>query len=330
MTDTDRGKSRRTPTSADVARLAGVSRATVSFVLNDAPQSIPESTREAVWRAARMLSYRPNLAAKALAEGASRLVLLEVPASPSGSPIYESVAALSEALAGFGLVAAAHLDTSTRHALVTTALRLQPRYVMLTRPLEPGDAARLEQAGIDAVVPAPGGFSVVESLGAQLRIQHLHERGHRRIAVVELSNPGLEEQVALRRNSLLAAAEALGLPRPATIALPAVRADAVEAVRNLVSTGITAVAAYNDDAALAVLRAIADAGLRCPEDLAVIGSDGVFAGEVAFPPLSTVVGDSQRIAAAMTPSLLSSLGLLEEPPAPDVTDAVRLVIRSST
>ena len=73
----------RRATSSDVARLAGVSRATVSYVLNGrADQSIPEATRDRVLAAAAELAYVPNAASRALRAGESRLVLLVNPGMP--------------------------------------------------------------------------------------------------------------------------------------------------------------------------------------------------------------------------------------------------------
>ncbi|MGW1288141.1 LacI family DNA-binding transcriptional regulator, partial [Streptomyces sp. NPDC002586] len=75
-----------TPTSADVARLAGVSRATVSYVLNNTSAvRISEPTRRRVHEAARELGYVPHAAARSLRAGHSRMVLMPAPAIPVGS-----------------------------------------------------------------------------------------------------------------------------------------------------------------------------------------------------------------------------------------------------
>src|SRR5690606_29882683 len=79
---------RSVPTSADVARLAGVSRATVSYVLNNARAvRISEPTRRRVREAARELGYVPHAAARSLRAGHSRMVLMPAPAFPVG-PLY--------------------------------------------------------------------------------------------------------------------------------------------------------------------------------------------------------------------------------------------------
>src|SRR5580700_12239344 len=76
----------RRPTSADVARRAGVSRATVSYVLNDVThQSIPDATRQQVLVAAEELDYTPHAAARTLRAGESRLVLFINAGTPHGA-----------------------------------------------------------------------------------------------------------------------------------------------------------------------------------------------------------------------------------------------------
>ena len=91
-------------TSSDVARAAGVSRATVSFVLNDKPgMRITEETRRRVLEAARELDYRPHASARSLAAGRSDVVLLAIPDLPIGAGISRFVEELATALAAYGL-----------------------------------------------------------------------------------------------------------------------------------------------------------------------------------------------------------------------------------
>src|SRR3954447_15341675 len=98
------GAARRRPTSADVAREAGLSRATVSYVLNDTPhQTIPEGTRRRVLEAAARLGYAPSAAARALRTGRSDVVLCLLPDWPIGTEVGSMLGNLSTALARQGL-----------------------------------------------------------------------------------------------------------------------------------------------------------------------------------------------------------------------------------
>ncbi|MGC5225001.1 substrate-binding domain-containing protein [Micromonospora sp. DT81.3] len=278
-----------------------------------------------------MLDYRPNLAAKSLAERSSRVILLELPAAPYGAMTFRVMAELIAALAARGYAASVHLDTSTRHSLVATALQLRPRAVLVNQPLGADDRQRLVDAGIDTVVVPTEALRDLEMRGSQLRIGHLRDRGHRRIAIVERPIPELDGAIVGRRQSVLATARDAGMDEPAVLSLTELGVPAAAAVRRLREDGITAICAFNDDVGLAVLRAIADAGLRCPDDLAVIGADNTFAGGVAFPPLTTTAPDAERVAKIIAPATLAALGVEggeESPAASDV--AIELVVRGST
>jgi DNA-binding LacI/PurR family transcriptional regulator len=102
------GSTRRV-TSADVARMAGVSRATVSYVLNDTPhQTISADTRDRVLHAAAELGYAPSAAARTLRTGRSDVVLCLLPDWPIGQEVGALLTNLSGALAGHGLTFVAH------------------------------------------------------------------------------------------------------------------------------------------------------------------------------------------------------------------------------
>src|SRR5690242_1058944 len=96
-------------TSADVARLAGVSRATVSYVLNDRPgQSISTDTRSRVLDAAARLGYAPSAAARALRSGRSEVVLCLLPDWPIGPEVGALLGNLSTEMARAGLTFVVH------------------------------------------------------------------------------------------------------------------------------------------------------------------------------------------------------------------------------
>lgn len=316
-------------TSADVANLAGVSRTTVSFVLNNAPQAIAPRTRENVLRAARLLNYRPNLSAKALAERSSRVILVDLSVSSWGGPAVHVLAELTAALAGHGLLTATHLDAPGRHSLVATALLVRPRLVLPGRPLSRQERADLDDAGLKAVETPATGIVDVERSAAEIRLEHLRRRGHSRIAIVEREVPGLTQAVDTRRRAVLATAAKFGLPEPLVAAFHD-GATAADQVQRIVAAGCTAACAFNDDTALATIRAAADIGVRCPQDLAVIGADDTFAGSVSFPPLTTVKVDIELLGKLLAAAVLSLLGVVEAAPAPDLEGVVQLVLRAST
>ena len=96
-----------------------------------------------------------------------------------------------------------------------------------------------------------------------------------------------------------------------------------------VSDGITAVCAQSDDVACLVLYGLREAGLRCPDDLAVIGVDAAPIGALSSPPLTTVEFNPTAVADAAVAALLTELGY-PAPPPPQPSDVMRLVVRAST
>src|SRR6201996_2431578 len=107
------------PTTADVARLASVSTATVSYVLNNAEgRRISEQTRDAVYRAAKLLGYRPNLAARNLARGKSGVVLYVVPHVAVGEMPMQAGSRMTAALAREGLLQVQIFETDDDQHIV--------------------------------------------------------------------------------------------------------------------------------------------------------------------------------------------------------------------
>ncbi|MFB7336050.1 LacI family DNA-binding transcriptional regulator [Streptomyces adustus] len=282
-------------TSSDVARLAKVSRATVSYVLNNKTgQKISDQTREAVRRAAEELEYRPHEAARRLASGQSRLVLLVLPHARLGEMIVELAATLTSELTARGLTLSTHFQSSASASITEVAQRLDASAVVAMAPLPDGESELLAAAGIRVLSPLsdPGaaGYGYQNTIGAT-QLRHLHDLGHRTIAFAGTDETGLEPFRAGREAGVRATARELGLPEPHEARLAADGSDAAAIVQDWHRDGVTAVAAYNDDVAFVVLHGIRTAGLTCPHDMAVIGMDGEKNGLVSAPPLTTIKPD---------------------------------------
>lgn len=319
---------RRRVTAADIARSLGISRATVGFVLNDTPgQSISASTRDRVLAEAERLGYHPHQAARALASGQSRIVLLILPDWPLeyslSSHLEEASLALDEA--GYTLV------TWTQHA--TGRARplwevLQPDVVMTLTPLPADTAAAIRRGGAAVVSPgdpsapaAPVGYGI----GPRLQIEHLAERGHTRVVYAESPDPRIAELVAERA--------AMAATVAAEIGVELTRADGValepETVAEWISWGATAVACYNDDVAARVLNAALRGGLDVPRQLAVIGHDDAPVAQLVLPALSTVRVDNAGLGRYFASiALQAATGTPTATPEPETS--ARLVPRAST
>ncbi|MET9747486.1 MULTISPECIES: LacI family DNA-binding transcriptional regulator [Streptomyces] len=288
---------RSAPTSADVARLAGVSRATVSYVLNNADAvRISEPTRRRVREAARELGYVPHAAARSLRAGHSRMVLMPAPSFPAG-PLYSRF--LSELQGALGRLDYTVVQYGTVGVRGEEAARawaeLRPVAVLVPgSDLGPRGVEILKRSGARAVLTL--GPEAVDGAHALLTDQegvgrsaarHLYDRGRRRIGVVVPAEPGLDVFSAPR---LAGAREAVAGTGATVTALPLAHdeRDAARLAARWRPLGLDAVFTYNDEYAMLLMRALQDEGLAVPADAAVIGADDLMLGRLLRPRLSTV------------------------------------------
>ncbi|MWB97202.1 LacI family DNA-binding transcriptional regulator [Agromyces seonyuensis] len=269
-------------TMKDVARASGVSASTVSFVLNDAPgQTIPDATRERVRRAAAELGYVPHGLARALREGSSRIVVLNVARLPrDGVALAGFIGGLSDELAEHGHTLLVRYRDAPDDADPVLAA-ISPRAVLDLDRVYFDDEPEL----------ADGGW--VDGLAAHTAVQlrHLVGAGHRSIAFALRGDERLSRLGALRFDYARDAAAEAGLPAlvPVAVGHPAAAHDR-DALAALLAEHpeITAVAGVDDEAAMRVLAAARALGLAVPDRLAVIGFDETPFAELAEPPLTTV------------------------------------------
>ncbi|WP_029288309.1 LacI family DNA-binding transcriptional regulator [Cellulomonas sp. HZM] len=323
-------------TSADVARESGVSRTTVSYVLNGKTGvAIPEATRQRVREAAERLGYTPSAAARALRRGRSDLVLLVLPDWTVGPVIDTLLDHLTAELAERGLSLLVHHDRGPRR-LADLWGAVTPRAVLGLVPFAADDAHAMRQAGIQVVGstldadPEPGTFSVPQREIGRLQVEHLAARGHRVLAYAAPSDERLAEFADRRAAGAAAACERLGLPAPAVraVGLDVTSASAAVQEWRAGDEPVTAVAAYNDEVALAVLAGLRAEGLSAPADIAVIGVDDVPVAALAAPPLTTVWQNIDAQATYLAASVLAALDGADEPERPD--DVFHVVVRAST
>lgn len=341
----------RRATSADVAQRAGVSRATVSYVLNDRQdQTIPESTRQRVRAAAHDLGYTPNAAARSLRAGRSRLVLLVnngIPLGPAMSRIVDALTA-EVAAAGLSLVLWQRTSEGPGSALSSTLAHVDPAVIITLGTPAPAERELIEQTGLPVVDTGIAGDSPAGNLPSRLQVEHLVQRGHRRIGVLSSAAPALARFAAHRTEGTRVACRAAGLPEPVVAAVPTGDLLSVATVTEVLAgwrsgpDPVTAVCCYNDYLAVAVLAAAADLGLDVPQDLAVIGVDDEPFARATRPPLTSLASDTSTIARHVWSRVSRQLDRNESSPpdpgtdpvdAADVMDseaAFRLVIREST
>ncbi|MFF7284340.1 LacI family DNA-binding transcriptional regulator [Streptomyces griseorubiginosus] len=327
----------RRVTSADVAREAGVSRATVSYVLNGVPhQKIPEATRQRVWDAAARLGYAPSAAARALRTGRSEIVLGLLPDWPIEHVLGRLIQQLTNAFAENGLTFVVHSSAQPRRPLRDIWKAMTPAAVLALQDFDAQEAEAMRAAGIE-VVMAMHGSMIGESrpplvseqpIGA-LQARHL-AAPHRRLGYAYPDLPGLDVLAQPRLDGVRKVCAELDMPEPDVRTVPLDAFGAAEAVKGWLAADppATGICAFNDNVALAVLAGLSHLGLRAPRDLAVIGVDDITGASLAQPPLTTVVRDTDAIARGLARRVVDSLGGKEIPTEP-LRDDLLLRVRES-
>jgi LacI family repressor for deo operon, udp, cdd, tsx, nupC, and nupG len=291
-------------TMQDVARLAGVSTATVSRALNT-PDLVTEDTRLRVLQAVERLDYKINLAARRLRTAQTRTIAVVIPtiAEPVINQVVEAVedVAITE---DYSLLLCStrgkadreqrYIDLITQQAAVDGVLYISPRAAPeQVRRLAQGDAPlvlcnyQIEDESTPSVL-----FDHVSSL--YQTTHYLLQLGHRRVALLNLSGP-YYNPARMRRTGFERAFADAGLrPDPAlTIEIdqPTYDNDEWRAVINALldrREPPTAIVAFNDAVALQVYAVCRARGLRIPHDLSVTGCDDILSSHHVEPPLTTV------------------------------------------
>jgi LacI family transcriptional regulator len=294
--------SRRRPTSADVAARAGVSRTTVSFVLNDRPgANISPSTRERVLLAATELGYHPHAPARILAGGKSHIlgfVLRQSAEQVAGD------AALAETLRGLAAAARAAgfrvmvepLDPEGGSYEALLRSQHVDGLVVSGPRIDDDGLVRLARDGFPIVLQGslPGldvaSVDIDNLSGARRAVEHLIGLGRRRIACI--TNAPLAYTAAReRRDGYRAALEAAGLPYDETLVAEAAfdAGSGHRAMAKLLRRGrVDAAFVASDVVAFGAIAAIREAGLRVPDDVSVVGFDDIPLAAFFDPPLTTV------------------------------------------
>jgi len=338
------GASGRRPTRDDVALLAGVSSAVVSYTLNGGPRPVAESTKKRVMDAVSELNYVPNEIARSLAGQSTRSVGFIAPtlANPAWADMATGVSDVLSA-ASYLLMVCAVDDAAfpeERHAEMLAAKRADG--VVLVSTGDTGSTLGvLERAGIPTVVVEQDVASVpcvvfdAEAIG-RLVTEHLLSLGHTRIAMLREHRSSLDSWK--RYLGYEKALNAAGLEVD-----PRLVADVTSNVNHrIVAASLepaawlldadpapTAVFAHNDLMAIAVLHEARRRGWDVPRDLSVAGADDLEPGRYTDPPITTVSTEKQELGRLAARKLLELVdGMVPErltilPPS-------ELIVRGST
>ena len=325
-----------------LAEHLGLSRTTISTILNDVPEAarFPEETRRRVVESAKKLGYRPNYFARSLGRKRSYLIGVIAPDLGNG---YE--AAL---LSGFErrLLNTGYISFVSNHFWSTSLLQ---RHVetLCDRGAEGLlliDSTPSESPGIPAVTICTNRspiwstrVSIDNAFGIWEAINHLAGLGHGEIAFIK--GPEWNGDTEDRWNAVLATCKKLGVrvdPR-LTVQLERLEPTGMRhaeegriAAQKLLRCGkrFTALVAYNDISALGAMTALREAGHKIPEDVSVMGFDDIEFASIAYPPLTTIRQPLRDMGAAAAELLLRKFANDES--VGNICVRPELVIRSST
>lgn len=290
------------PTMRDVAREAGVSKALVSIVFRGATGA-SEETRARVFAAAERIGYRGNRAASLLALTRTRQLGLVLDLHNGFHAELADVALAAADEAGYRLVLSPRTGRHDEERALVTALEFRCEALLLIGPGLPPErlselvgATPVVAVGRDLAEPHIDVVRSADDRGMELVVDHLAGLGHRRIAHLD-GGPG--EIAADRRRGFERGAARHGLTGDVTIVDGGqAEADGRRAAEDLVRAGElpTAVAAFNDTAALGAIDVLTRAGLDIPEDVSVTGYDDTPVARLATIDLTSVAQDATRLA----------------------------------
>jgi LacI family transcriptional regulator len=296
--------SRKRVTSFEVAEKSGVSRTTVSFVLNNVPGiSISEATRKRVLQVAKELNYHPDSTGKKLASGRSNTLGLVL--RQSHEQVFAD-ALLPQVLMGIEQAASEQgfqvllkpLEPENKDGYMRLVHENHVDGIILSGPRqEESEIIRLHHEGLPVMLmgqlPESGlPFVDIDAVnGSTLAVNHLIEQGHRRIALI--TNAALEYTSAQqRRLGYLNALKGASIEADETLMLAGnyTPASGFKAMQKLLEVPArpTAVFVASDVVSLGAIRAIKQAKLRIPQDIAVVGFDNIPMADYFDPPLTTV------------------------------------------
>ncbi|MFZ4658218.1 MAG: LacI family DNA-binding transcriptional regulator [Caldilineaceae bacterium] len=327
-------------THKDVAERAGVSVATVSYVLNNGPRPVAPETRLKVEEAIAELGYYPNELARSLRLQHSSTIGLILPNIMN--PVFAEIAHEIESACrkeGFLLLLCNSDREHAREEHFVQMLRAKQVDGVVITPHD--DPLALIQPLVQAQIPVvvlehdlPNVHCIVmnEKQGGRLATQHLIDLGHRRIALIKRTpNSALSRERFTGYQQALAAA---GIPYDPHLVCECAAGQmaGAQAMQQLLTLAQppTAVFTHNDVLAMGALHAIRQAGLTVPGDISVVGYDDITSAAYFVPPLTTVRSPKAELGALAGRTILELVRQKNGQPPQTITLPVELVVRAST
>ncbi len=297
--------SKRKISIEDIARRAGVSHSTVSRALRDSPL-ISLKVREEIKQLAREMSYVPNAIAQSL--HSSRTNTIGVVVTSIADPFYAEVVEGIEQVARTAglsvLLSASHRDFDQEIAAIDNFHRRRVDGILLTDSrISKHNTKQIAQITVPTVLinsqteEQPEMFhsvSIDDYLGARLAVEHLINLGHTSIGYLGVGDRSKSNQQRLEGYQM--ALSQAGLPQITDWVVindedntrTSDVATGQKMLSKLVTTGVTAIFCYNDMVAVGALLACQELGISVPQNLSLVGFDGIALSGYVTPPLTTL------------------------------------------
>ena len=325
----------------ELAKQLNLSPTSLSLVLNGSPGagSIPKSTQDLIFAAAKKFNYRPNFLARSLRVRRTYAIGVLMPELSEG--YYSLVlSGIEEFLAGAGYM---YLATSHRHEekmIVENTSLLWERGVEGIISVDTPVSLIpqwLRMVAVSGHEPIPGGTNVVlnHDAGAKLALRHLKDLGHRDIAVIKGQTFSSDSEVRFQAIMRAAAELGLSIPPSQTSQLEGRSPSpgtGYEAARKLLEgqAQFTALFSFNDNSAIGAMRALQDAGLHVPRDVSVVGFDDVPSAAYHTPSLTTIRQPLRKMGMIAAEALLKRLACDADDPGNFIQVEPELIVREST
>lgn len=326
-------------TIKELARICGVAVSTVSRAMNDRSDVNP-ATRARIRAAAERYGYVPNASARRLKIGTTRTITVIIQGE-FGQLLIEVLEHLEQAFADAGYdMTMSHIADQHAHAATVERIVREGKYGGVVFLGRYGSADREASAALSrrlAEIDVPMVFcttpdysgsvalhssiSVDDHSGARDLVTHLIERGHRRIGFIGAGDEHDREHAwALRLAGYRAGLEAAGIRYDPELVIASAAPDQIYTMVNgyastrrwladgaAVDAGATALFAVCDAAAIGAARALSESGLRVPDDISLVGFDGLDIAEYYVPRLTTVVQPVAELAQSTARVLMSTM-----------------------
>ena len=328
-------------TIRDVAAAAGFSVNTVSRALNDKPDVSPE-TKARVLEAARRLGYRPNKLARGLRSNKTQTIGVIVAdiANPFFGAVVKGVAQAAREQNWSIILGNADEDYEREEEAVQVMLAEQVEGLLITPcQKERGTIEELQESGIPFVLlgrcfdDLPTDYVMPdEAQGGFLITKHLLELGHTRIAMINAPLYISSAQKRLEGYKRALAQYGVDIDESLITSQALTVEDGYNIAKRLLRrTPLpTAVFAYSDFVAFGVMKAIREAGLSIPHDIAVAGFDDVEFASCLEVPLTTIRAPKEKMGREATKLLLEKIENHHQRVRKEIKLEVKLIVRQST